>query len=94
MASYYAIQRLAISDQQWTAIVVPIHCATIRIENVSVGLTLAVRTDPGNPATEKRIAATGVLAIQTSTVTFEQGDAPCSVQFAFGTGVAVVEFLR
>lgn len=94
MASYYTIRRLLIDDTRWYPVTCPIHCATITIENVSAGLAMAIRTDPDDSTTEKRIPALTELEIEASVVTFEPGTQPCWLQLRGGFGNAVVEFTR
>lgn len=91
---YFAIRRLATSAV-FVAIIAPIECSQVVIENGDAVNPQSVRTDKDSGVTEKTIPASLELTIRSNQPSsFQQGDIVCYVAAAAGAGPVIVSFTR
>lgn len=77
------------------AIVAPIGCAQVVIENTDTGNAIQVWTDPAAPmATQKNIPAGLELTLRASALAWGAGATVCYVSAANPQGVVTCTFLR
>ena len=95
MPAPFEIQVLTIDPVSWTPITVPFDCSNLSVKNRDNGNSILIRTNPGDAATEDRIAPCGEqsLAIPFHRHRFPAGAQPVWLQATAGTGPAVVKFL-
>ena len=97
MACYFQIQNLAIDTSSWTAVVTPIACTSIDIQQTDGTNAIKVRTTASDSNTEKSIPVGSSLNLPTSAggaTPWEAGVTVCYLQAAAGVGPVVIEFLR
>jgi len=106
MASHpnYVKKQLTVDTVSWTAIVAPIDCMGVAIENSAL-VVLRIRTDSADSTTQDTISAGSVETISAprhasglqdggSGMRFYAGDTIAYLQAASGTGPAQLTFVR
>lgn len=88
---YFDINALVVNGSDWTAVVAPIACSRIVIQNPGAG-SMFVRVVANGP--KKKIGPDDELDIHAAVECFEAGTWVCELQTAGEVGSAVVTFTR
>lgn len=94
MATAYKVVRYALSTSQWTDVVVPQNCSTIRLTNEDEANVQLMRSDKGDSTTQRAFLPSAVIELRSPVEAFEARTTVCSLLSQTGAGPVVAEFIR
>jgi hypothetical protein len=91
--SHFAIRRFVLTEEAWSAVIAPMDCGRVVLENEGSAAVL-LRSDATDSDTEKRIGSTMEVEINSRLMCFELNAPICYARSATGPGRLVAMFTR